>query len=169
VIEGVCNRHRVRFFACRGYVSQSAQYEASKRFIQIRENKQEPIIFHLGDHDPSGLDMSRENRAKFELLTGDPVELRRLALNYDQVQQYKPPPNPAKMGDTRAYAYVQEFGDESWELDALSPEVIERLIVDAIEPLINKRKWDRVKAREEKEKNQLEEVSLNWDNIVSQI
>lgn len=169
VIEGVCNRYRVRFFACRGYVSQSAQYEASKRFLQIRESKQEPIIFHLGDHDPSGLDMSRENRAKFELLTGNPVELRRLALNFDQVQQYNPPPNPAKMSDTRARAYVREYGRKSWELDALSPEIIERLIVDAIEPLINKRIWDRAKARETKEKNQLEKVSLNWDDIVSQI
>lgn len=169
VIEKVCNRYRVRFFACRGYVSQSAQYEASKRFMQVREDKQEPIVFHLGDHDPSGLDMSRENRAKFELLTGEPVELRRLALNFDQVRQYKPPPNPAKMGDTRASGYVRKFGKKSWELDALSPEVIEGLISDAIEPLINKRKWNRAKAREEKERNQLAKVSLNWDDITSQL
>lgn len=169
VIENVCNRYRVRFFACRGYVSQSAQYAASKRFLEARENGQEPIVFHLGDHDPSGLDMSRENRAKFELLTGESVKLVRLALNHEQVLQYDPPPNPAKMGDTRAPDYVAQYGEESWELDALSPEVIEKLIADAIDPLIDAKKWARAREREEKERNQLQKVSNNWDDIVSQL
>lgn len=169
VVENVCNELRVRFFACRGYVSQSAQYAASKRFIEARRDGQIPIVFHLGDHDPSGLDMSRENRAKFALLTGHNVELRRLALNHDQVLQYDPPPNPAKMGDSRAEDYVAQYGEESWELDALSPEVIEDLIRDAITPLIDRKKWDRAVRREEKERNLIQKVSTNWDDIVSQL
>jgi hypothetical protein len=169
VIEGVCNRYRVRFFACRGYVSQSAQYEASKRFLDARNNGQEPIVFHLGDHDPSGLDMSRENRAKFELLTGESVELKRLALNHNQVRRYNPPANPAKMGDTRAPKYVREFGKKSWELDALSPEIITKLIEDAIKPLINQRAWGRAVRKENMEKNQLQKVSLNWADIIDQL
>lgn len=167
VIENVCNEYRVSFFACRGYVSQSAQYEASKRFLTAIKNGQTPIVLHLGDHDPSGLDMSRENREKFKLLTGDDVELKRLALNYDQVQRYNPPPNFAKMTDTRAPDYVAQFGNESWELDALGPEVIEQLIRDALEPLIEDREvWDKQIEREDTEKAQLAKVSENWDSVV---
>lgn len=169
VIENVCNKYRVRFFACRGYVSASAQYDASKRFKYARRMGQEPIVLHLGDHDPSGLDMSRENRAKFKLLSGAPVELKRLALNFDQVQEYNPPPNPAKMGDSRAEDYVSQFGEESWELDALAPNVIEKLITDALDPLIDRKKWDRATRKEEVGRNQLQKVSLNWDDIVSQL
>src|SRR3972149_2373143 len=169
VIENVCNAYRVRFFACRGYVSQSAQYEASKRFLQANNDGQIPIVFHLGDHDPSGLDMSRENRAKFALLMGMKVELRRLPLNYDQKQRYNHPPNPAKMGDTRAPEYVAEFGEQSWELDALSPEVIEQLIRDALDPLIDRRKWDKAKTREKREREQLQKVSDWWFDIVENL
>jgi hypothetical protein len=169
VIENICNTYRVRFFACRGYVSQSAQYEAAKRFNEARRDGQTPIVFHLGDHDPSGLDMSRENAAKFELLTRERVELRRLALNFDQVQLYNPPPNPAKMTDTRADDYVRRYGDESWELDALPPDVIEGLIRDAIDPIIDRKAWRKAEAREATEKNQLQKVSLNWNDIVADL
>lgn len=169
VIENVCHEFRVPFFACRGYVSQSAQYEASKRMLGHFNDNQTPIVFHLGDHDPSGLDMSRENRDKFKLLTGQNVELRRLALNFDQVEEYSPPPNPAKMTDTRATDYVAQYGDESWELDALSPEVIEGLIRDAISPLRNVSRWNKQVAKEKEGQKQLKAVSDNWQSIVGDL
>ena len=170
VIENVCNEYRVPFFACRGYVSQSAQYEASKRFLRAHADGQTPVVLHLGDHDPSGLDMSRENREKFRLLTGLNVELKRLALNFDQVQQYNPPPNFAKMTDTRATDYVAQYGNESWELDALGPEVIEQLIRDALEPLIVQRtQWRRQEEAEADHRRQLAEVSANWQSIVDNL
>lgn len=166
VIEGVCGELRVDFFACRGYVSQSAQYDASKRFLRYIANGQEPIVFHLGDHDPSGLDMTRENRAKFDLLTGETVEVRRLALNFDQVQQYRPPPNFAKMKDSRAAGYVKEFGRESWELDALDPQVISDLVRDAIEPLINRRLWKKHLKPETANRKLLRKASDRWTDVV---
>jgi hypothetical protein len=49
VIENVCRRWRVPHFACRGYTSQSAQYEAGKRFKNCIEKGQIPIVLHLGD------------------------------------------------------------------------------------------------------------------------
>lgn len=55
---------------------------------------------------------------------GASVEVRRLALNMEQVRKYDPPPNPAKVTDSRFAAYCDQFGDESWELDALSPKVV---------------------------------------------
>lgn len=165
IIEAVCRELRIDFFACRGYVSQSAQYEASKRFLRYIQNGQRPIVLHFGDHDPSGLDMTRENRVKFQLLTGHEIEVRRLALNIEQVRAYNPPPNYAKVTDTRAQGYIREFGNQSWELDALDPPVLQALIRDEIEPLIDRKIWNRAIRAEEANRTIIAAVSNRWDEV----
>ena len=64
--------------------------------------------------------MTRDIQERLQLFTGQDIEVRRLALNIDQIKRYNPPPNPAKLTDSRATAYVREYGNDSWELDALS-------------------------------------------------
>lgn len=169
IIEPICRELRIDFFACRGYVSQSAQYEAAQRFDRYLCNGQEPRVFHFGDHDPSGIDMTRENRAKFALLTGREVKVERLALNFDQVQEYNPPPNFAKATDIRFAGYVEQFGEECWELDALDPDVLTQLIRDAIEPLIDPAKWKRAKRAETAALEAIEKVSDNWADCVEYV
>jgi hypothetical protein len=80
-----------------------------KRWVR---NGQTPVVFHLGDHDPSGKDMTHDITDRIEMFMGG-IKLERLALNMDQVDQYNPPPNPAKITDSRATAYIAEFGGES--------------------------------------------------------
>lgn len=132
VVAGICNELRVDFFSCRGYNSQSEQWRAGRRFAGYVAKGQIPIVFHLGDHDPSGIDMTRDNRERLALFAGINVSIIRLALNWDQIEQYNPPPNPAKLSDSRAADYVERFGDSSWELDALEPRVISGLIRKAV-------------------------------------
>ena len=59
---------------------------------------------------------------------GADVQVKRVALTMEQVQTYNPPPNPAKLTDSRCGKYMDEFGDESWELDALEPQMMTNLI-----------------------------------------
>lgn len=133
VIENICNELDVPYFACRGYSSQSEQWRAGIRFEKAIDRGQQPIIFHLGDHDPSGIDMTRDNEDRLDMFTrNDDVEIRRLALNYDQVEEQKPPPNPVKLTDSRCGGYIRKFGRESWELDALNPQMIAKLIETAV-------------------------------------
>ena len=138
VIQGVCSRWDVDYFACRGYNSQSEQWRAGRRLKRYREQGQNPIVLHLGDHDPSGIDMTDDNRGRLTMFSGDVVEVRRLALNMDQVEQYGPPPNPTKLSDSRAEEYVRRFGHECWELDALEPrtivDLIDRTIAELVDP-----------------------------------
>jgi hypothetical protein len=60
VIEGTCNDNRVDYFSCRGYVSQSEMHDAAMRLKRYSRQGQTPVIIHLGDHDPSGIDMTRD-------------------------------------------------------------------------------------------------------------
>lgn len=156
VISGICARLRVDFFACRGYNSQSEQWRAGMRFADYIRRGQRPIVFHLGDHDPSGIDMTRDNQDRLSLFAGTPILVQRLALNMSQVEQYDPPPNPAKLTDSRAAGYVEKYGDSSWELDALDPEVIARLIEDAVSKVRDEAKWSEALAREVADKDELD-------------
>jgi hypothetical protein len=163
VIEGVCNEYRVPYFACRGNNSESEQYKAGKRFECHLADGLTPIVLHLGDHDPNGLDMTRDNRDRLAMFAGELVEVRRLALNIDQVERL--PPNPAKETDSRYAGYVQEFGRECWELDALDPAVIADLIRAEIDGLIDAAVWESALAKERRNRDLLATVSSNWAKV----
>jgi hypothetical protein len=179
VVEPVCRRWRVPFFACRGYSSQSEQYAAGKRFEDLISRDITPIILHLGDHDPSGIDMTRDNRDRLRMFAwSSDVEVRRIALNMDQVEQYSPPPNPAKDTDSRAGlnsdgsirpgSYIDLYGYESWELDALNPLTIDNLISSEIDELVNPEIWDPNREREDFNRKILTHVYNDWDKVVEQ-
>lgn len=164
VFQRVCNELDVPYFSCRGYTSQSEMYAASKRFLSYEEDDQTAYIFHFGDHDPSGIDMSRDIQDRLNLF-GTSIEFDRLALNMNQVRKYKPPPNPAKIQDTRAHAYIKQFGAQSWELDALPPDTLAALVRNAIMDIIDQDAWDDVEAREDEEKGTLMAIRDSFDDI----
>ncbi len=168
VIEPVCNRYRVPFFACRGYTSQSEAYAAGKRLGAYVEAGQRVLVLHLGDHDPSGLQMTEDNDKRLNLFAQEEITLRRIALNMDQVRQYNPPPNPTKTSDSRARGedgYIARYGSSSWELDALSPTVIAKLIEDNITPEIEDDLWAEVIERERVDRALLAGVAEHWTRI----
>jgi len=60
------------------------------------------------------------------------AEVRRNALTMNQIEELNPPPNPAKTTDSRFQNYIAEYGEDSWELDALQPQYIVNLIEQEI-------------------------------------
>lgn len=158
VIEPVCLDLGINYFACRGYNSQSEQWRAGQRFANYIGKGQRPLVLHLGDHDPSGIDMTRDNIERLSLFAGTPITVARLALNYPQVQKYNPPPNPTKLSDSRAASYVEKYGYECWELDALDPKVLGSVIRDAVLKVRNEELWNEALLRETEEKRWLDEV-----------
>lgn len=207
VIEAVSRSNHVPYFSCRGYVSQSEMWSAGTRIGEYLRNGEQVRILHIGDHDPSGLDMTRDitdrlrtfiqqdwvnefgwgltapserNRGVLRAnmrdhmremgcqITDDelPWEVRRIALTYDQILEYAPPPNPAKTTDARFERYFDETGlDESWELDALDPIVMEELIQDAIDEFKDQDAYDAAEAKQERERTVLKAVKDNWPAI----
>ena len=139
IISGVCNQNDVPYFSCRGYTSQSEMWGAARRIIQQTMEGGElkrAVIIHLGDHDPSGLDMTRDIEDRLRMFCeaeGGDIVVQRIALNYDQIELYTPPPNPAKSTDSRFAGYLKKYGRESWELDALEPAVLVSLIQGEID------------------------------------
>lgn len=148
VVERPCRRLQVPHLACKGYMSASAAWEAGKRFEEAAAAGKDLVLIHLGDHDPSGIDMTRDNGTRLEMFAESGVEVSRIGLNMDQIIEYAPPPNPTKVTDSRAKDYLERFGETSWELDALSPKVIADLIDAEVRKHIDVDRWNSVRQRE---------------------
>lgn len=169
VIEPTCRTLDVAYLACRGYTSVSAMKEMGDRLKAFVDAGQIPIVLHLGDHDPSGIDMTRDIRDRLQVFVGEEIELQRLALNMDQVDQYNPPPNPAKDTDARWAGYVKLYGDESWELDALEPAVIAALVNDAVLGLRDEERWAEMLEREQEERHKLQLTRQHWQAVADYV
>lgn len=212
VLDAVCPAEDVPYFSCRGYTSQSELWGAAQRVGAHIRNGQNVTIIHLGDHDPSGVDMTRDIRDRLLLfISKDNVHLlsqkliegcdegrfdrekcvikdtpeyeevdaylrdlqrdfgtlrvNRIALNMDQVQQYDPPPNPAKLTDSRAVGYIENYGDESWELDALEPNVLADLIREAIEEERDEFLWEAATEQQERDRELIQAAADRWDEV----
>lgn len=172
VIEGVCKENRVPYLSCRGYTSQSEMWRCGGRLREIADHRKDILILHLGDHDPSGIDMSRDIQDRLKMFMGrdyPSVSFRRIALNRDQVDQYNPPPNPAKVTDARFASYERLHGSESWELDALEPSVLTALIQAEIDAVRSPSVWNAAVARERVAKRALASVAQHWGTAVDAV
>lgn len=158
VFERVCGELELPSFACRGYVSQSEMWHAAQRLRQYEREGFFTVILHFGDHDPSGLDMTRDIQDRLRLFRAR-TEVKRLALNMDQVEKYNPPPNPAKKSDARWKAYAAEYGNSSWELDALNPQILSALVEDAVAEYRVSGSWDLACEQEEDGRSTLQTLS----------
>lgn len=165
VIEGVCNQYDVKYFACKGYVSQSEMWKASQRMKFYMEYGIKPVIIHLGDHDPSGIDMTRDILERNHMFEADDLIIERIALNMDQIEEFDPPPNPAKLTDTRAGSYIAKYGNKSWELDALDPKHLSDLIASYIKLYRDDTIYKDIIEQETKYKLKLKHIEENWETI----
>lgn len=168
-LAGVLERSAKTFdaplLAARGYPSSSVLREfALADLIACRRNKQTAQILHLGDHDPSGIDMSRDLCDRLELFSGARVSFERIALNMDQIEDQQPPPNPAKTTDARFQSYAEQYGEESWELDALSPAYLNELVEEKVRAFIDEAAWDERKEEIEAIRSKLEDVAQRFDD-----
>lgn len=164
VLDSPCYDMDVRYFSCRGYSSASAMWRAAQRLMGYEGVGQDTVVLHLGDHDPSGIDMTRDIQERLRLF-GAKTKVRRIALNMDQVDQYSPPPNPAKITDSRARGYIARYGRSSWELDALDPVTIGDLIRAHVLEYRDERRWQNSTTAMEEERDVLAEVGRRWAEV----
>jgi hypothetical protein len=149
VLRPLASKYHVTMMVNRGYASQSAMYESAQRFIQhTEENSRNCVLLYLGDFDPSGEDMVRDIRDRLNMFGVGNLNVDKIALTMEQVEQYDPPPNPAKMTDPRAGDFVAKNGKQSWEVDALPPNILTQVITDSILTYLDMGKYEEFIAKE---------------------
>jgi hypothetical protein len=158
VLRPIANRYHVTFLSNRGYSSQSAMYQAAQRIERAmqRYGSGSAVVLYLGDLDPSGEDMVRDMDERLRLfLPLSVVTVKKVALNLDQVEEYNLPPNPAKLSDTRAAAFIAQYGRQSWEVDALPPSVLQELVEGELQLFLDLDRMELVKEEEDALKKKL--------------
>lgn len=152
VLIPVCRGLDIPFIANKGYSSASAMYEIGKDLQHRMDRGKQIVMLYLGDHDPSGIDMTRDVQERLSMFSGcsafEEVQVDRLALNLDQIEALNPPPNPAKESDARYEKYVKRYGETCWELDAIEPTQLAQIVERAVSKYRNKRIWDEAVAEE---------------------
>jgi len=171
VLEPVATKYHIYFGCNKGYSSASTMYELAQRIKSKISSGKKAVILYLGDHDPSGLDMVRDIRKRiieFMVLGDDPIdpvgedddnknfEVIPIALNMKQINQYRLPPNPAKITDPRAKWYFAEYGKQSWELDALKPEILMKLTESGVQRFLDVEKYNKWIEKEKEQRKALE-------------
>jgi hypothetical protein len=162
ILTNICNTYDVPLLAARGYPSCTVLREFAIEDIIPSVDEQSITVLHLGDHDPSGMDMTRDLTERISLFTRQPVEIVRLALTMEQIDERKPPPNPAKTTDSRFQQYMEEFGTESWELDALPPDYLVNLVETEIRDRIDLNQWEADERRVELVQARIREVAESF-------
>ena len=67
----------------------------------------------------------------------------------------------------RCRKYIEQYGDESWELDALEPQVITDLITNEVTAFRNDEIYQAVCDKESREKDELRMLERNYDRAVA--
>ena len=142
LVSDIANRYAVRTFPTRGYPSFTyVQNMAS--YIRNRLKDKPTVVLYFGDFDPSGVDIERDLTERLAKYDAGDFSVQRVALNSDQIEQYKLPPMPVKKSDARAESFVEEYGNMTVELDALEPNVLKNLVQQAILSHIDLRNWKK--------------------------
>lgn len=165
VLEPVCSQLDIAITANKGYSSSSMMYETGKRLAwKYQDGKQDLVILYLGDHDPSGIDMTRDIEDRLQMYSRMSwVVIDRLALNWDQVEAWQPPENPAKETDARFHAYVEKFGFYSWELDAVEPIQLATLVREAVARWRDEDLWQAAVEKENQMRAELQEFADSYE------
>ncbi len=158
VLEPVCRQLDIGITANKGYSSSSTMYEIGKRLKDFRRDGKTICILYLGDHDPSGIDMTRDVEERLGMYSRlYDIEVVRLALNWEQIELWQPPENPAKETDARYAAYVEKYGESSWELDAVEPAQLAELVRDAVLDRRDELAWKEAEDSEDGMREKLRE------------
>jgi hypothetical protein len=126
-IAKLAAKYRLSIQVLRGFASLSMYRKALDR-ARIRGVG---LVLYIGDFDPSGLLIEKVAQEEMDHKLG--IRFVRLALTMEQIKRFKPPSRPVNMKDSRAKEYVEKYGDRCWEVEAIRPRTLFRLIEKGLE------------------------------------
>jgi hypothetical protein len=137
VLRPVAMDYTIPYTIGRGYSSLPPRYEMAQRFE--KSGKEQLVLLVLSDFDPEGEDIAesfaRSMRDDFKIKRLVPVKV---ALKHDQiVAMGLVPQMKAKDGGSRCKKFVERHGENVYELEAIPPDAMQKLLRDAIDSVID--------------------------------
>jgi hypothetical protein len=160
VLKPVLDEFGVGFRVMHGFSSATTVWEASNIGVDHRPL----IVFYVGDWDPSGAYMSQiDLPTRIKEYGGHHIDLRRIALVAPEQTASLPSFSvDDKRKDPRYKWFKQNHGLRCWELDAMDPNVLRNLVRSSIEGIIDRDRWAKQEALQEREKKSVEFMLGRW-------
>ena len=160
IVSGTANQWGVPVFVCRGFASLSSLYSAAATFRTATEAGKKVIIYHLGDHDPSGVAAGESILKAFRDDFHVDLQFTRIAVTPEQIERLSLPTRPTKKTDTRARNWGG--GDECVELDSMPPAEIRKIVQKSIVQHIDAGEWKALQETEALEKQTMSDFLDKW-------
>ncbi len=146
LMSDIANQYSVRTFPTRGYPS-FTYVNRMATYIRNRLKDKPTVVLYFGDFDPSGIDIERDLEDRLRKYDAGDFKVIRIALTKDQIQQYDLPPMPVKRSDARSEGFLESYGDQSVELDALDPNTLKFMVAQSIASNIDLDLWSKKEER----------------------
>ncbi len=160
-VSQVTREYDVRLHPLRGYSSSSFAWHIAQGWRKIEK----PIcIYYIGDHDPSGRDLERNICQKLSRYAECDFTWVRLGVNASQFDEFNVLPLAAKKSDKRYRWFVEQYGEECAEAEAIPANDMRAMVRKAIESHIPQDSWKRLKQVEELERSQWHAVMDGFEN-----
>jgi hypothetical protein len=158
ILKPVASEYTIPLTIGRGFCSLSPRNEIAERYRASGKDKL--ILLLVSDHDPDGLEIgesfARSMRDDFDI---DNVHAVRVALTWEQIQERNIPPNLiAKPKSANRRKYVQKYGEQVYELEAIAASDLQQILRAAIEGVIDREAYGAEIAAEREDAKHLEAV-----------
>lgn len=159
VVWPVTNQYDVPLMIAKGFPSETFLHETAE---EITGKGKTAVVYHLGDHDPSGVSAWEGIQRKLRDFVPNHIDLtfERLAVTPEQIDQLNLPTRPTKQSDSRA----KKFVGDSVEVDAIPTSTLRSIVSDAIERWIDPETLRITKEAERSEKQVLRRIANNWES-----
>lgn len=139
----------VPLMVARGYPSLTFLQSTAENLASLSKPA---VIYHLGDWDPSGVDIARKIEHDLREFAPDAeIHFTRAAVTPEQIQRWNLPTRPTKRTDTRARGWT---GD-SVDLDAIPPPELRAMVRELIEMNIDAKALEITRIVEQEERQLL--------------
>lgn len=154
-LQPVTEEYDVPLHPLRGFVSTTFAWEVSRNFEEIKK----PIhIYYVGDHDPSGYAIEQNIVTAALDYGGQDFYWTRLAVLPEHFERFRIKPLRPKKKDTRTKRFVDRFGWQCAEVEAIPADALRDMVKQAIHEHIPAEEWDRLMTIEKAEKERCRDV-----------
>jgi hypothetical protein len=147
----VRDEYGLDLYVSRGFASETYLQEAG---AHIRSDGRPTYVYLLTDFDASGMGIAETVEERLAQMAY-PVDVfvERIAATPNQIEEYALITQPVTRSDTRARNFIQRFGTETVELDAIPASEVRRLVREAIERHMDPRRLAFLQMVEEEERD----------------
>jgi hypothetical protein len=161
VLAPVLNEFGVTFRVMKGFGSFTSVRQAAEDSLDVPDHKN-AVALYIGDYDPSGMYMSEIDLPVRLERYGSEWEFERIAVLESDTFDLPAFDAATKSGDMRYRWFVENFGHQCWELDAINPTDLRNRVREQIETRLDLPTWEHAKEIEAVEVASMKQFHKAW-------